>query len=318
MLDGPHNEVPTSKKTKRTSGKTEYCGVSSERIRTPKKAPRNKGDFFCIICDSSFTRRASVNYHFPRCVRKYGNPLGNSWDDHGSCKNEEELDEAAANYNPRTIVSDILRVLGEHPTLPPLNAHMEGRRPDTEPPARTSVHPQDRELPTEATIPINQQLLRQNQTDDEADKMRARREAAVAQGKAGREKGEAKRMSRTTTVEESTTPTRSSQHTSRQNPSDHSTWSQNRRASQQGALQDGWVMHHFDTRVRYFVHYYTGILTVDDPRVVPQVRPLTRLGGLPNGWEIRFLSTASGGLRVYFVDHNTRTNTWNDPRGPSV
>lgn len=318
MLNGPHNDVPTFKNTnQRISGKTEYCGVSSERIMTPKKAPRLKGDFFCIICDSSFTRRESVKYHFPSCVRKHGNPLGNSWNDHGSCKNQGELDEAPANYDPTTIVSDILRVLGEHPTLPPLNAHMEGRRPDPEPPAGTSVHPQDRELPTEATLPTNQQSLRRNQANNEADKMWAKQEATVAQGKAGREKGEAKRIARTAIVEETTTPTRSSQSVLRERPSDNSTLSQTHQASQLGALQDGWVMHHFNTGIEYFVNYYAGIVTGDDPRVVPQPRPLTRLGELPSGWEMRFV-TRSSGLRVYFVDHNTRTNTWNDPRGPSV
>ena len=317
MLNDPHNEAPTSKRTKRIVGKTEYCGVSSERIMTPKKARRNKGEFFCIICDSSFTRRASVNYHFPSCVRKYGNPLGNSWNDHASCKDEEELEEAAANYDPRTIVSDILRVLGEHPTLPPLNAHMEGRRHDPEPLARTSVHVQERELPTEATLPTDQQSLHQNQTDREADKMRANKEAAVAQGEAGMEIGEAKRIARTKIVEETPTPTRSIRSTPRENQSENSTSSRTHRVSQPGALQ-GWVIHSFHTGVEYFVNYYTGILTVDDPRVVSQPRPLTRLGGLPDGWEMRFISTASNDFRVYFVDHNTRTNTWNDPRGPSA
>lgn len=32
----------------------------------------------------------------------------------------------ATRYDPRTIASDFLRVLGEHPGLPPLNARMEG------------------------------------------------------------------------------------------------------------------------------------------------------------------------------------------------
>ena len=48
---------------------------------------------------------------------------------------EEEEEEAggygtasppATRYDPRTIASDFLRVLGEHPALPPLNARMEG------------------------------------------------------------------------------------------------------------------------------------------------------------------------------------------------
>lgn len=321
MLNDPQNDVSTTRATEeRRSGKTAYCGVFSEGIKTPKKARRDEGKFFCVICDSQFTRRASVNYHFPSCVRKYGNPLANRWDDHGSCRNQEVSNAAPANYDPNTIVSDLLRVMGEHPFLPPLNAHMLGRRLDHEPTARTSVHPQrvdqDRELSTEPTISVNQQSHGQNETDGEADKMRAKQEATVAQANAGEEKGDAKGMSGATAVEESTTPTRSSQPIRRENPSDHSTLSQTRGASQLGALPHGWGLYHFDTGVEYFLHHYTGIITVDDPRVVPQVRPLTRLGGMPNGWEICVGGNAAYGFQAYFVDHNTRTATWNDPRRP--
>lgn len=38
-----------------------------------------------------------------------------------------------------------------------------------------------------------------------------------------------------------------------------------------------------------------------------------QLGPLPSGWEVR--QTASG--RSYWVDHNTKTTTWDDPRIPS-
>jgi len=41
---------------------------------------------------------------------------------------------------------------------------------------------------------------------------------------------------------------------------------------------------------------------------------MSQLGPLPSGWEIRFTPTA----RVYFVDHNTKTTTWDDPRMPSA
>ncbi|POY70622.1 hypothetical protein BMF94_6400 [Rhodotorula taiwanensis] len=39
-----------------------------------------------------------------------------------------------------------------------------------------------------------------------------------------------------------------------------------------------------------------------------------QLGALPSGWERR--ATPSG--RAYFVDHNTKTTTWDDPRVPSL
>ncbi|KAI0294622.1 hypothetical protein B0F90DRAFT_1890995, partial [Multifurca ochricompacta] len=38
------------------------------------------------------------------------------------------------------------------------------------------------------------------------------------------------------------------------------------------------------------------------------------LGPLPSGWEMRMTSTR----RIYFVDHNTRTTAWDDPRLPSA
>jgi E3 ubiquitin-protein ligase NEDD4 len=37
------------------------------------------------------------------------------------------------------------------------------------------------------------------------------------------------------------------------------------------------------------------------------------MGPLPSGWEMRLTSNG----RVYFVDHNTRTTSWDDPRLPS-
>lgn len=50
---------------------------------------------------------------------------------------------------------------------------------------------------------------------------------------------------------------------------------------------------------------------------VPQVQTLqqtvTQLGPMPSGWEMRLTNTG----KVYFVDHNTKTTTWDDPRLPS-
>lgn len=37
---------------------------------------------------------------------------------------------------------------------------------------------------------------------------------------------------------------------------------------------------------------------------------LSELGPLPSGWEMRITELG----KVYFVDHSTRTTTWNDPR----
>jgi E3 ubiquitin-protein ligase NEDD4 len=70
----------------------------------------------------------------------------------------------------------------------------------------------------------------------------------------------------------------------------------------------------------YFVSHHTRSTTWEDPRRAshPPPAPITlppgtQLGPLPSGWEMRMTSTS----RVYFVDHNTRTTTWEDPRLPS-
>lgn len=70
----------------------------------------------------------------------------------------------------------------------------------------------------------------------------------------------------------------------------------------------------------YFVDHHTRTTTWTDPRRANQQNQLAlprtanaNLGPLPSGWEMRLTSTG----RVYFVDHNTRTTSWDDPRIPS-
>ncbi|TRM60509.1 hypothetical protein BD626DRAFT_571583 [Schizophyllum amplum] len=72
----------------------------------------------------------------------------------------------------------------------------------------------------------------------------------------------------------------------------------------------------------YFVDHHTRTTTWVDPRrnqpgntntAATVTTPNPNLGPLPSGWEMRLTSTG----RVYFVDHNTRTTTWDDPRAPS-
>jgi E3 ubiquitin-protein ligase NEDD4 len=71
----------------------------------------------------------------------------------------------------------------------------------------------------------------------------------------------------------------------------------------------------------YFVDHHTRTTTWTDPRTTNQQAAVTvprpaanpNLGPLPSGWEMRLTSTG----RVYFVDHNTRTTSWDDPRLPT-
>lgn len=94
-----------------------------------------------------------------------------------------------------------------------------------------------------------------------------------------------------------------------------------------GDLPPGWEERHTTEGRVYFVDHNTRTTTWVDPRRQQYIRmygnnagsqsiqqqPVSQLGPLPSGWEMRLTNTA----RVYFVDHNTKTTTWDDPRLPS-
>lgn len=94
-----------------------------------------------------------------------------------------------------------------------------------------------------------------------------------------------------------------------------------------GPLPAGWEQRFTPEGRPYFVDHNTRTTTWVDPRrqqlvrvvgpngsnMSTQPQTVSQLGPLPSGWEMRLTSTA----RVYFVDHNTKTTTWDDPRLPS-
>ncbi|KAI5923199.1 HECT-domain-containing protein [Camillea tinctor] len=95
-----------------------------------------------------------------------------------------------------------------------------------------------------------------------------------------------------------------------------------------GELPPGWEQRWTPENRPYFVDHNTRTTTWVDPRRQQYIRmyggqnnangtiqqqPVSQLGPLPSGWEMRLTNTA----RVYFVDHNTKTTTWDDPRLPS-
>ncbi|KAK6461152.1 hypothetical protein DFJ63DRAFT_308085 [Scheffersomyces coipomensis] len=91
-----------------------------------------------------------------------------------------------------------------------------------------------------------------------------------------------------------------------------------------GELPAGWEQRFTNEGRPYFVDHNTRTTTWVDPRRQQYIRtygsnttiqqqPVSQLGPLPSGWEMRLTNTA----RVYFVDHNTKTTTWDDPRLPS-
>ncbi|KAK3827356.1 MAG: hypothetical protein J3R72DRAFT_457018 [Linnemannia gamsii] len=96
-----------------------------------------------------------------------------------------------------------------------------------------------------------------------------------------------------------------------------------------GPLPAGWEQRLTPEGRPYYVDHNTRATTWVDPRrqqfvrmadprsstsqVAVHQQPVSQLGALPSGWEMRLTNTA----RVYFVDHNTKTTTWDDPRLPS-
>lgn len=95
-----------------------------------------------------------------------------------------------------------------------------------------------------------------------------------------------------------------------------------------GSLPAGWEERYTPEGRAYYVDHNTRTTTWVDPRrqtiirvmgpngqnAALQPQTISQLGPLPSGWEMRLTSTA----RVYFVDHNTKTTTWDDPRLPST
>lgn len=95
-----------------------------------------------------------------------------------------------------------------------------------------------------------------------------------------------------------------------------------------GSLPQGWEERYTPEGRPYYVDHNTRTTTWVDPRrqtvirvmgpsgqgATLQPQAISQLGPLPSGWEMRLTSTA----RVYFVDHNTKTTTWDDPRLPST
>lgn len=94
-----------------------------------------------------------------------------------------------------------------------------------------------------------------------------------------------------------------------------------------GPLPGGWEERYTPEGRPYYVDHNTRTTTWVDPRRQTIIRvmgptaqnnlqpqTISQLGPLPSGWEMRLTSTA----RVYFVDHNTKTTTWDDPRLPST
>jgi uncharacterized protein YbdZ (MbtH family) len=84
-----------------------------------------------------------------------------------------------------------------------------------------------------------------------------------------------------------------------------------------GPLPAGWELRTNPQGCEYFIDHNTKRTSYIDPRRLTAenlqaVNHAMEEGGpLPAGWEV-LPSITSG--KVYFVDHNTKTTTWDDPR----
>ncbi len=92
---------PKNRKS-RIVGPTNACGVYSPEKMPPVKRS-NHGAFHCPRCDSQFTKSYGVNYHFEKCVAKYGNPKSLKWNDHAS------LEEVKRRTVPASKISHTIR-----------------------------------------------------------------------------------------------------------------------------------------------------------------------------------------------------------------
>lgn len=95
-----------------------------------------------------------------------------------------------------------------------------------------------------------------------------------------------------------------------------------------GSLPAGWEVRSAPNGRPFFIDHNTKTTTWEDPRLRIPVQMRRRpsldpsdLGPLPPGWEERVHSDS----RIFYIDHNTRTTQWEDPRlqnsaitGPAV
>jgi E3 ubiquitin-protein ligase NEDD4 len=94
-----------------------------------------------------------------------------------------------------------------------------------------------------------------------------------------------------------------------------------------GSLPAGWEERRNPDGRLYYVDHNTRSTTWIDPRrqITTRVmgpngqsslqrQTISQIGTLPSGWEIRVNPTG----RVYFVDHNTKTTSWDHPGSPSL
>ena len=179
-----HDSKPsgTARSTRvRKTGPTKYCGVITPFIMNPEKAKRNNGDFECPICESKFTRKEGVNYHFPSCVEKHGNPEGKRWNEHPSCSGKDEAKKAPASKKQTIeIVTSRPSAHARPQALPrPIIAPTGTRKPRTRQLAMTT---QKQSPSSQAVIPTRPQTTRSKPT------LKAQTETQVATSKTSTKK----------------------------------------------------------------------------------------------------------------------------------
>ena len=179
-----HESKPsgTARSTRvRKTGPTKYCGVISPFIKEPEKAKRSQGDFVCPICESRFTRKEGVNYHFPSCVEKYGNPEGKNWSDHPSCSGKDEAKTAPVSKKQAIKLVTSGPSVRAHPQpLPRLILAPTGTRNLRS--RQAAMTTQKQSPPSQALIPTRLQTTRSTST------LKAQTETKVATSKTSTKK----------------------------------------------------------------------------------------------------------------------------------
>ncbi|XP_061670100.1 E3 ubiquitin-protein ligase NEDD4-like isoform X2 [Syngnathoides biaculeatus] len=99
-------------------------------------------------------------------------------------------------------------------------------------------------------------------------------------------------------------------------------------ALESGSMPAGWEVRSAPNGRPFFIDHNTKTTTWQDPRLILPVHARSRpaldpsdLGPLPPGWEERVHTDG----RIFYIDHNTKTTQWDDPRlqnsaitGPAV
>lgn len=87
LLANPTSSAPTNAVAAVATAQTSPPNDAANQTRRPPQPPdSNELKYTCPRCGLKKSRRFTIKQHFPRCVKKRGNPTGLTWTDHASTK----------------------------------------------------------------------------------------------------------------------------------------------------------------------------------------------------------------------------------------